>query len=132
MADGNVAALLDAFTAWASAQTDVQAVVLAGSYARAAARPDSDIDLVLLVTEPAAWLDDPAWLHNSGYVLRSIVEEYGLVTSIRVWYDDGREVEYGITTPRWVALPLDAGTRRVLADGARVLFERGALVSKVL
>jgi uncharacterized protein len=39
---------LDAFVHWASVQEDKQAIALVGSYARGAARTDSDIDLVLL------------------------------------------------------------------------------------
>ena len=41
------------FTAWAASQPDIVAVGLAGSHARGAARPDSDVDLVILSTDPA-------------------------------------------------------------------------------
>jgi hypothetical protein len=37
---------------------------------------------------------------------------------------------YGMTTPDWVALPLNAGTQRVMRDGMLVLFERGNLLSQ--
>jgi len=37
---------------------------------------------------------------------------------------------YGMTSPEWAALPLDAGTERVLRDGFMVLFERGNLLSQ--
>ena len=43
---------LNAFVDRASAQGDVHAIALVGSYARAAARDDSDINLVLLTDEP--------------------------------------------------------------------------------
>jgi hypothetical protein len=58
------------------------------------------------------------------------IEHYGLVTSIRVWYVDILEIEYGITDERWVSLPLDEGTRQVMADGIRILFERGNILSQ--
>jgi predicted nucleotidyltransferase len=44
---------LDAFIPWASSQADVQGIALVGSYARGAARDDSDIDLVILTHQPA-------------------------------------------------------------------------------
>ena len=37
-------------------------------------------------------------------------------------YDSGLEVEYGLNTLQWVRVPLDAGTRRVISDGMRVLY----------
>jgi predicted nucleotidyltransferase len=39
-------------TRWASAQPDIRAIALVGSYARDAAAEDSDIDLVMLVDHP--------------------------------------------------------------------------------
>jgi hypothetical protein len=43
---------------------------------------------------------------------------------VRAWFADGLEVEFGFTTPDWAAAPLDEGTRRVVRDGLRVLFDR--------
>ncbi len=120
---------LDAFAGWASAQPDVRAVALIGSYAREAASVASDIDLVMLVDDPGKYIDNMDWLGQFGAIDRQQVEDYGMVTSLRVWYIDGCEVEYGLTTPDWVRLPLDEGTQRVIRDGMRVIFEREALLS---
>ncbi len=46
-----VESLLKDLVAWADKQTDVQAVGLAGSWARAAARLDSDVDVVIIVDD---------------------------------------------------------------------------------
>jgi len=88
---------LDAFVPWASAQEDMQAIALVGSYARGAARDDSDIDLVLLTDEPQKYLEDLKWMERCGLVEKHQTEDYGRLTSIRVWYQNGVEVEYGIT-----------------------------------
>ncbi len=121
---------LDAFVGWAAAQADAQGIALVGSYARGAARDDSDIDLVLLTDQPRNYLDDLTWIERFGAVKKHQTEEYGKLTSVRVWYQNGQEVEYGITTPDWAATPLDEGTRCVLSDGMLVLFERGTLLSR--
>ncbi len=121
--------LLDAFVAWASAQADVHGIALVGSYARGAAREDSDIDLILLTDQPRKYLEDLKWIERFGALEKHQVEDYGKLTSVRVWYQNGPEVEYGITTPDWAAVPLDAGTRRVITDGMRVLFEQETLLS---
>ena len=123
---------LEDVTRWASRQPDIHALALVGSHARNAARQTSDIDLVLIATRPCEYLDDRGWLEQFGTVVSLQVEFYGLLTSIRAWYADGREVEYGVTDERWAAVPLDAGSRRVMADGMRVLFERGAILSRHL
>ena len=88
---------LNAFVNWASPQEDVQAIALVGSYARGEAREDSDIDLVILTDQPRKYLDNVIWIENFGALLKSQTEDYGKLTSIRVWYQNGQEVEYGIT-----------------------------------
>ena len=44
----DVEAIIGAVTAWALKREDVRALALAGSWARGAAREDSDLDLLLL------------------------------------------------------------------------------------
>lgn len=88
---------LDAFVVWASDQSAVQAVALVGSYARGEARDDSDIDLVILTDQPQKYLEDSRWTERFGTVENHQTEDYGKLTSVRVWYQNRLEVEYGIT-----------------------------------
>ncbi len=121
---------LKAFVHWASARSDVQAIALVGSHARKAAKEDSDIDLVILTDQPVTYLETTKWAEGFGAIDRQQIEDYGRLTSLRVWYQNGREVEYGFTAPDWAAPPLDAGTQRVIREGMIVLFERGNLLSQ--
>jgi predicted nucleotidyltransferase len=121
---------LDTFVPWASMQEDIQGIALVGSYARGVAKEDSDIDLVILTDHPQIYLADLKWTERFGVVEKHQVEDYGKLISLRVWYQGGHEVEYGITTPDWAATPLDAGTREVILGGMVVLFERGLLLSR--
>ncbi len=116
---------------WAEQQPDITGVLLVGSYARGTARPDSDVDLMVLTTSPQRYLDDFAFAGRFGTVSRWAIEDWGKVTSVRVWYVDALEVEYGITDPDWAAQPLDAGTRRVISDGMRVVFDRDGSLNQV-
>ena len=118
------------FAEWAQGRADIQAVALVGSHARNAATEVSDVDLVVVLTGPDVYLQNTAWVERFGTVERQQFEDYGKVTSLRVWYDDGLEVEYGLTDPTWAALPLDEGTREVFSNGMRVLFERGDMLSR--
>lgn len=109
---------------WAEQQPDITGVLLVGSYARGMARPDSDVDLVILTTQPQRYLDFISFAEQFGVIEKSQKEDWGKVTSIRVWYRDGLEVEFGITLPDWAEQPLDAGTRQVIADGMQIVFDR--------
>ncbi len=64
-----------------------------------------------------------------GAVETIAVERWGAVTSLRVRYAGGTEVELGLTSPEWTKTdPVDAGAARVVRDGFRVLLDRdGAL-----
>lgn len=118
------------FVAWAASQPDIQGVALVGSYARNAATESSDVDLVILARHPQQLLQNAGWLDLFGEVSRQQTEDYGALTSLRVWYADGREIEYGITHEHWADVPLDPGTQEVISDGVRVLFERKPVLSQ--
>jgi predicted nucleotidyltransferase len=130
MTEDKISQFLNEVTNWASTQPDIQALALVGSYARNAATETSDVDLVLITTNPYQYLQNSDWILQFGVVEKQQVEDYGLLTSIRVWYVDGREIEYGITDERWAAIPLDEGSRRCISDGMRVLFERNHILSR--
>ncbi len=120
-----IAHLIQDVQAWAAAREHVIGVALVGSYARQAATPESDVDLVIVSDCPEALLSNTDWVRAFGSPLRIEREDWGRVTSLRVWYVDGLEVELGIADRRWGAAPLDVGTRQVVADGCIVLFDRG-------
>jgi predicted nucleotidyltransferase len=125
---GRIAEFLSAIARWGAAQPDVSGVALVGSYAQGSATSSSDIDLVVLTGCPDRYLEHTDWAKAFGPVGQQQIEDWGKVTSLRVWYEDSLEVEYGLTTPEWAMPPLDAGTRRVIEDGMLVLFDRGGLL----
>lgn len=114
---------------WVSSQPDIQTIALVGSYARGAASETSDIDIMLLVDNPDKYVENADWLQQFGIVEKKEIEDYGLVTSLRIWYHNSYEVEFGITTPDWGKSPQDEGTRRVIEDGMLILFERTNFLS---
>jgi predicted nucleotidyltransferase len=127
----NVSAFLAEVNRWASAQPDVLAVALVGSYARDAALEGSDVDLLILTTEMAKYINDRSWVSLFGEVTEVRVEDYGKVTSLRTFYQGGLEVEYGLTTRDWARMPMDAGSRRVVSDGMKILFDPHRILSSL-
>lgn len=102
----------------------IESVILVGSYARGTNTPESDIDIVIITSEKVKMLENPAFIDRFGKVCKKQTEYYGACTSIRAWYESGIEAEFGFVEPTWLAEPLDIGTRRVLADGYRVIADR--------
>ena len=61
---GNVDRLepvLSVVAEWAHSRPDMLGLAVVGSYARGTARPDSDLDLMLLARDPATLRADQAW-----------------------------------------------------------------------
>ena len=114
---------------WAKVDPNILGVVLVGSYARGEAGPESDVDLVIITETPAALLANTEWTGAFGEALESTSEDWGKVQSVRVRYETGPEIEFGITGRDWLSEPLDSGTAGVLRDGAEILFERVDYVS---
>jgi predicted nucleotidyltransferase len=128
----SVSDFLGHVTNWATSQPTISGVALVGSYARGDATADSDIDLVLLCIEPDELLADTAWLHLFGAVERYQTEDWGLVRSLRTYYRESFEVEFGITSRMWAALPIDPGTQQVVAHGIRLLVDRDGWLGRLL
>ena len=119
----NLSAHLERFVSWVAEQPAITAVALAGSYARGTATDDSDIDLIILASSCRAYLENHEWLSFFGEVDHSTNERWGVVETVRAFYKTGVEIEYNFAPPSWGDVPLDAGTRRVVDDGFKVLFD---------
>ncbi len=117
---------------WAATQEEITGLLLVGSHARGQARPDSDVDVVILTRAPERSLEDASFIRRFGSAARVEEEDWGRVTSLRVWYDDGPEVEFSLTDPGWASLPADPGTAQVVSDGARILFDRDGALAALL
>jgi hypothetical protein len=117
--------------AWAQTEAKVRAIALVGSHARGTARADSDLDLDVLTNAPeffradASWLDAIGWNDVGTCPVKWQDEDYGVLWSRRLWLEQVRfEVEIGFAGPSWAEVnPLDPGTRRVVADDCRILYD---------
>jgi len=123
-----VAAFLEEVSRWAAGRQDVRAAVLLGSQARvdAPADPASDVDVALFVDEPAAYLDETAWVGHFGERLLSFREPtaVGGFEELRVVFRDGLEVDFAIV-PAAVAAEIPPEADAVFARGFRVLYADG-------
>jgi aminoglycoside 6-adenylyltransferase len=120
---------LAAVTAWGRRRPDVHAALLIGSHARSQAAADqwSDIDLVLVVDQPATYLDDASWLGAFGQPLLTFLEPtaVGGFTERRVLFATGQDVDFALlplTAAHELAGRAELGA--VLGRGFRVLVDK--------
>ena len=116
--------LFNKFKVWSEHQNDIKGVAVVGSYARGEYNTKSDVDLVIISTNKDFTLSMiKSDFHFSGIKSYSL-EEWGILTSLRVFYDNGLEVEYGVVTDQWVIEPLDEGTKIVVKNGFKIITEK--------
>ena len=118
--------LIQAVAAWAAKRGDIQAVALVGSWARGTARPGSDVDIVILTTEPLRYIERQEWAMALDVTLAREAESWGAVTSRRGITAAARTIEFGITTPEW------PGGDQVLREGARIIYDPVGVLAKLM
>lgn len=129
--------MIDAFLSklanWCKHDETIRAVILVGSHARGCAHADSDIDLVLIVDEPKRFFENFEWANAFGKVTSLTVEDWGLVRSLRVEFEEGLETEFGFTSQEWCQSEQIAdGTGRVIADGAKIIYDPNDIAKRLL
>ena len=115
---------LESIKNWAKNEEKIESVIVVGSYARGTYKLTSDIDLVIITPNKKQTIEERKFIELFGNVIKSQIEYYGACTSIRVYYMDGKEVEFGIVEPSWIKRPLDRGTYKVLKDGFKVIIDK--------
>lgn len=102
----------------------IESIIVVGSYARGTNKASSDFDIVIITSKKSEMVENQNFTQTFGKVDKKQTEYYGACTSIRVWYEGGKEVEYGIVEPSWISVPLDSGTYKVLSDGYKIIADK--------
>ena len=112
----------------------ISAAALCGSWSTATrAGMASDVDVILLTDARPQLLRDERWaterFGDDTPVVRR--QDWGpFVSEIRLRLPTGLEVELNVTDTRWAKTdPIDPGTRRVVADGFRVLHDPAGVLT---
>lgn len=132
-------AIVNAVTAWAIERDDIRAMALAGSWARDASRQDSDVDVVILTDRAADYRRRRTWLTEidfagAGYRIQSSASAvYGVVWSRHIRLLPTAEVELTFAHCSWARTdPIDRGTRRVVSDALRIVFDKDGRLAKLV
>ena len=117
---------------WAKKEELIESIIVVGSYARGTYKVTSDIDLIIITSDKEKMLKNQTFVDLFGEIKKSQIEYYGACTSIRVWYKDGKEVEFGIVSTSWIEKPLDKGTIKVLSDGFKVVIDKKGYFKNII
>jgi hypothetical protein len=116
--------VLHAALALAQTEPSVHAIALVGFCARGTPGPDSDVDLVILSTEPDDLCRRGDWFTHFGSVTLVGQRQFGEVTERRLRRGDGVDIEIGLAPLSWAETdPVDAGTARVVREGFAIVFD---------
>lgn len=125
--------MLERFLAWARRQPDIQAVALVGSGARSDLPADewSDLDMIVIASDPRPYLESVDWLTAIGPPWFSFVERTpaGELLERRVLYEGGLDVDLIVLSPECVhqnfqgtpVIEIAQRGMRVLMDGDGIL-----------
>src|SRR5262245_48483859 len=97
-------ALAQDLRTWGAADLNIIGIAIVGSRARATAKRESDIDVIIVAAQPSQCFSQTHWMRQFGIVDHSADEDWGLVRSRRVQYADGKVVEFGFTDERWTCV----------------------------
>jgi aminoglycoside 6-adenylyltransferase len=127
------------FVTWAQGQQDVRGLLKVGSRARTRAPADSlsDLDLVIITTNPNRYLTETAWFEYLGEVLLTFIEETAVGQGFerRVLYRGSLDVDFSIvpddTFRQLIASGFPIAVQDIFRRGFRVLIDKDKMLEKL-
>jgi predicted nucleotidyltransferase len=135
----HVNAIVKAVADWALRREDIRAMALVGSWARGDPHQGSDVDLLLLTDRADEYRNCQKWLaeidlESAGYGVASReVATYGVAWSCHVAMSPNEMLELTFARRSWArADTVDEGTRCVVKDAFRVIFDKDGTLTKLV
>ncbi len=114
---------IEKFTGWCQSNSLIEAAGIVGSYARGEQTETSDIDVLILSEKYQNFLTETDWLNIFGTYNKIQFEDWGAVTSIRSFFNNGLEIEFSFSDMKWADIPVDPGTSSVASRGLKILYD---------
>lgn len=131
--------LIERFVPCARAREDVRAAVIVGSRARSEYPADewSDLDIIVITTDPARYLTSADWLSDLGNVWITFVEPTATGGGMerRVLFEKGVDVDFSIVPEgaarqlAQVEVPLEIAD--IIRRGTQVLLDKDGLLNQL-
>ncbi len=137
--------ILEKAVNWAETRSEILALALVGSYARGEAKPDSDIDLMVITPNTDFFRSNHQWMHQINWesinyqILKWNDAEYGVVWSRHIYLDSLTKdlthikVEISFGLPTWASVnPIDSGTFSVVSRGCQILYDSQGILTHLM
>ena len=130
--------MIDCFVTWAQLRPDVRAGVVLGSWVRNDIPPDnlSDLDLLVIVSDPSVFLSEASWLHKFGEPCLTFIEPTatGNFLERRVSFRDGRDIDFSIAPvakiEQMILQQIPVEIADVFRRGFRILVDKDRLAER--
>jgi len=128
--------LIERFVRWAETCPDIRAAVIVGSRARVDHPADewSDLDLIVITTDPERYLSRTDWLENIGNPWLTLLERTATGDEMerRVLFEGGLDVDFVLLPRKRVPqLIQDAPVADIIRRGMRVLLDKDEIVPQL-
>jgi aminoglycoside 6-adenylyltransferase len=131
--------MIDRFVTWAQLRPDVRAGVVLGSWARDDMPADnlSDLDVVVIVSDPTVFLSEASWLLTFGEPCLTFVEPTatGNFYERRVSFRDGRDIDFSLVPvaaiQQMIGQQIPVEIADVFRRGFRILVDKDRLAERL-
>ena len=131
--------IVDRFVTWAQGRPDVRAGVILGSWARNETPADhlSDLDLLVIVSDPSVFLSEASWLLSFGEPCLTFVEPTatGNFKERRAAFKDGKDIDFSLVPveaiQQMVGQQIPAEIADVFRRGFRILVDKDRLAERL-
>ncbi len=140
-----ISAILKKIANWAETRSEILALALVGSYARGEAKPDSDIDLMVITSNTEFFRQNYDWIHEISWesinykILTFNDAQYGVVWSRHIYLSSSNnefnniKVEISFGLPTWASInPIDSGTLDVVNRGFKIIYDPQGILTKLM
>lgn len=128
-----------ALKSWTNVNPAIKGIALLGSWATSRQHAEADMDVVLIVDDPDRFRSEATWMSEIDWPAAGLGPgrwtdcDYGRACSRHLKFADGCEVEVSFVDPGWASVdPVDPITRRITADGMRVVHDPSGLLGRLI
>ncbi|OMF21463.1 hypothetical protein BK133_28260 [Paenibacillus sp. FSL H8-0548] len=123
--------LMYEFVMWAGGQSHIAGIALVGPCADDENEEETDLSLLLISDKKAKTVE--AILHQFQFeaIDELTKEERGPLTSLRISYASGIDMELGVAEEAWLHAPLEQAAEFAFIQGFKVLLEQEALFEPI-
>lgn len=111
---------------------EIAGIALFGSQAHGTARPDSDIDVLIVTPDIQRHFEDDHYARCFGSFRYARREKWFSGETLRSFFrEEHGQIEYNFVLPDWADLPANDEARRIVKDGIKILHDPHGILEKL-